>query len=325
MWSLSRESKACVVCVENACSEKGCLDLTLNKALGSVVDVLSLGEGQLLEVGGVGHGDISASDTDSGGVEVVEGSRLVDGGKDLSADAVLGPALLNGHEEVGLDDGLDDSVAVKGTDATQVDDLSANALLGELVGSLKSKLNRARDGDDGQIGTLTLNLGLAEGGNVVLAHGLVAHVELSTVHELVLEENDGVGVADGGLHHTLGVLSTVRHEDLETGHGAVPGAEALGVLGTDTGSSTVGSTEDNRHVAGTGSHVKLLGGRVNNLIDGLHGKVEGHELDDRAKTLVGGTGGKTGETHLSDRGVNDTGELAALVELFNSKDTSDHQ
>jgi hypothetical protein len=42
------------------------------------------------------------------------------------------------------------------------------------------------------------------------------------------------------------------------------------------------------------------------VINSLKREVEGHELADRAEASHGSTDSKTGETHLSNRGVNDT-------------------
>ncbi len=53
---------------------------------------------------------------------------------------------------------------------------------------------------------MTLDLGLAERDDVVLAEGLGRQVKLNTIHQLVLQADDGVGVADGGLEQTLGIL-----------------------------------------------------------------------------------------------------------------------
>lgn len=50
------------------------------------------------------------------------------------------------------------------------------------------------------------------------------------------------------------------------------------MLSTDTRGSTIGTTEDDgaRHV--TTRHVVGLATRVDDLVNGLHGKVPGHEL-----------------------------------------------
>lgn len=98
------------------------------------------------------------------------------------------------------------------------------------------------------------------------------------VDSLVLEDNNGVGVSDGGLQQTLGVLGAVGGNDLKTGNGAVPGRVILRMLGSDTRSETVGSTEGDVARLDTTGHVVGLCGRVDDLIDGLHGEVEGHEL-----------------------------------------------
>jgi len=133
------------------------------------------------------------------------------------------------------------------------------------------------------------------------------------VHQLVLENTDRVGVTDSGLQETLGILSAPGGDNLETGNAAVPGREILGVLSTDTSSETVGTTEGDVTRLDTTRHVEGLGGGVDDLIDGLHGEVEGHELANRVKTTQGSTNSETAETRLGDRSVNDT-LLAEAVE-----------
>lgn len=95
---------------------------------------------------------------------------------------------------------------------------------------------------------------------------------------LVLQDDDGVGVTDGSLEQTLGVLCTVWRDNLETGNASVPRSVVLRVLGGDTGSETVGSTEGDVAGLNTTRHVVGLCGGVDNLVNGLHGEVEGHEL-----------------------------------------------
>jgi hypothetical protein len=50
------------------------------------------------------------------------------------------------------------------------------------------------------------------------------------------------------------------------------------MLGGDTGGETVGATEGDVAGLDTAGHVVCLRGRVDDLVDGLHGEVEGHEL-----------------------------------------------
>ena len=52
-------------------------------------------------------------------------------------------------------------------------------------------------------------------------------------------------------------------------------------------------------------HVEGLGRRVDDLVDRLHGEVEGHELDDRAQARERRADADAGETVLGDRRVDD--------------------
>jgi hypothetical protein len=95
---------------------------------------------------------------------------------------------------------------------------------------------------------------------------------------LVLENHDRVRVTDGSLQQTLGILGAVWRNDLESRNASVPRGVILRMLSSDTGSETVGTTEGNVAGLDTTGHVVGLCGGVDNLVNGLHGEVEGHEL-----------------------------------------------
>ncbi|MCY1300269.1 hypothetical protein D9M70_498300 [compost metagenome] len=77
------------------------------------------------------------------------------------------------------------------------------------------------------------------------------------------------------------------------------------MLGSHAGSGTARAAEDDRRAHLATGHVERLGSGVDDLVDRLHGEVEGHELDDRAKTGHGSADADTGKAMLGDRGVND--------------------
>lgn len=59
-----------------------------------------------------------------------------------------------------------------------------------------------------------------------------------------------------------------------------PRSKALRVLRGDARRRPVGSSEDDGDRLQPGRHVVGLGCRVDDLVDGLHGEVKGHELTD---------------------------------------------
>lgn len=236
------------------------------------------GEGHLLQLLGVRRGDVGTSDTLGGCVEVVE-CVLHGKGEDLSADTESRVAELDDHQTVGLLDRLDDGLKVEGLDGTQVDDLSINTVvLLQVLSGDEGLTDASGHGHDGEILAGALNLGLAEGNHKVILLRSLGHGEALTVHELVLKDHNGVRVADGSLQETLGILRRPRGDDLQTGDAAVPGAEVLRVLGGDTGGEAVGATEGDVAGLNAAGHVQGLGCGVDDLVDSLHGKVEGHEL-----------------------------------------------
>ena len=277
-----------------------------NNLLGDVDNVGDLRVPSLLKVEGVGVGHISSSDTLRRSIEVEEGVGLGESSDDLSANTMSSPSLLDGHETTSLLDGSSDSVDIERADGTEVDDLSVDTLSSELLSGLKSSVETLGVGDDGDIGTLAHDLGLADGDEEIRAVELLTNSEGSTIHELGLEADNGVIITNSGLEETLGILSIIRSNDLETGDGAIPSSKALRVLSSDSGSSTVATTENDGDVHLTTRHVAGLSSRVDDVINGLEREVEGHELANGTKTTHGSTNGETSETHLSNRGVDHT-------------------
>jgi hypothetical protein len=131
----------------------------------------------------------------------------------------------------------------------------------------------------------------------------------------VLEEDDGVRVADRGLEQTLGVGGVIRSDDLQARHLGVPGGIVLAVLGADAAGGAVRTAEHDGRADLAARHVQGLGGRVDDVVDGLHGEVERHELDDRLQARHGRADAQAGEAVLGDRGV-DHAAVAELLQQF---------
>mmetsp|Transcript_14404 Transcript_14404/g.51208 ORF Transcript_14404/g.51208 Transcript_14404/m.51208 type:complete len:421 (+) Transcript_14404:49-1311(+) len=274
-------------------------------AEGGVHNVVDRRQARRLEGHGVGHGDVRAGDALDGCVEVVKGLRLHDDGAELRGDAALRPALLDGDEAVRLLDRADDGVAVDGPQRAEVDHLGADAHCFELLRRLEAHADHLGKGDKGDVGTLALDLGLADGQHKVVFLRLVREREGDAVEELVFEEDDGVGVADGGLEQALCVLGVPRRHDLEARHLGKPRCEALRVLGADARRGAVGAAEDDGAAEVAVGHVRLLRGRVDDLVHGLHGEVERHELAHGPQVLVRRPRRDAGEARLGDGRVED--------------------
>ena len=194
-----------------------------------------------------------------------------------SAGGLTGESTLDGDEVTGLLDRGHDGLDIEGPDRPEVDDLDLDALLlFEDLGGLERVSDHLGVGDDGEVGSLLFHLGLADGEQKVLAHLLLGHGERDSVQQLVLEETDGVGIPDGGLEQSSAVGSAPGADDLETGDGSVPSGEILRVLSTDTGGGTVGTSEDDGAGDVSTRHVVGLSTRVDDLVNGLHGKVPSH-------------------------------------------------
>ena len=93
--------------------------------------------------------------------------------------------------------------------------LTADALLGKNVRSVHGKTHANAVSHQRDVSSSPLDLGLADGQDKVGLHHGVVHVEGCAVEQLVLQEDNGVGVPDGCLQKTLAVLRIIGRDDLD--------------------------------------------------------------------------------------------------------------
>ena len=97
-----------------------------------------------------------------------------------------------------------DRLNVQRPDRPQVDDFDLDTvLLLQNLSSLQCVSDVLAVGNNGDVGSLLLNLGLADGKDEVFGELFSGEREGDTVEQLVLEETDGVGVSDGSLKARL--------------------------------------------------------------------------------------------------------------------------
>ena len=217
--------------------------------------------------------------------------------------------LFDADAAAGLLDRFHHRGAVHRTDRAQVDHLRLDALLGERLGRLQGVGHADGEGDDGDVLAGAVNARLADRQDEVVD---LRHREGLAVENLVLEEDHRVGIADRRLEQALRVGGGVGRDHLEARHVGVPRGVVVAVLGADTSGGAVGAAEHDRTAELAAGHVQGLGRRVDDVVDRLHGEVEGHELDDGLEPHEGGTDADAGESVLGDRGI----DHAARAELL---------
>ena len=153
-------------------------------------------------------------------------------------------------------------------------------------------------------------LRLADGDHEIAAFGTSPR---RAVKHFVLQEHHRVRIADGGLEQPLGVGGGRGRDHLEPRHMRIPGRIFLAVLRRHARRGPVRAPEHD----GTGElpagHIMRLGRRVDDMVDGLHREVEGHELDDGPQAGERRANAQAREARLRDGRV-DHAARAELVE-----------
>jgi hypothetical protein len=113
---------------------------------------------------------------------------------------LTGPTRLERDQVIRLLHRCDDGLNVQRPDRPQVDDFDLDTiLLLQNLSGFQCVGDVLAVGDDGDVGSLLFNLGLADGEDKVFGELFGGEGEGDTVQQLVLEETDGVGVPNGGL------------------------------------------------------------------------------------------------------------------------------
>ena len=140
-----------------------------------------LGEAQILETKSIRSGDLGACHADGRGLEIVK-AVFHGKGENLGRDTKHREAGFDGHEVTGLLEGLHDGLNVERLDGAEVDDFSLNPILAlQFLGDGERLADAAGEGDDGQVFSGALNLGLANGKDEVVLLGSLTHRERLSV------------------------------------------------------------------------------------------------------------------------------------------------
>src|SRR5215211_8927878 len=165
----------------------------------------------------------------------------------------------------GLPGRIEDSLPVQRVERPGLDDLGLYAVLvRDPLRYLQRRIQGQSVGDDREVRPLPMDPGLAER-DVVVVVGYVLFYE--AVRSLVLEEEDGVGVADGALQQSLGVGGEGRGDDLQARGVAEVRLDALGVVEGAAGHDAVGSPDGYGYVPRAVRAVVEAGGFAGDLVE----------------------------------------------------------
>src|SRR5882724_1936969 len=187
-------------------------------------------------------------------VEIVEG-LVGDDRHDLRSPSAQTWILLHCEQPIGLRDRPEDRPRVQRNKRADVDNLAVNAVLGlELVGRLERPRYHQSERADGRVVARPHDLGRAEGVDDLA----VGHLALGGVERFVLEEDDGIGIADGRGEQPDDVARVRRRHHLQARNHHAPVLDALAVLCAEAGTRAVAGTDDERALSLSVGHVPAL-------------------------------------------------------------------
>mmetsp|Transcript_104697 Transcript_104697/g.293462 ORF Transcript_104697/g.293462 Transcript_104697/m.293462 type:complete len:373 (-) Transcript_104697:109-1227(-) len=291
-----------------------CCQTTVGSSFHSRDNVLQLWQGCLFQFLRVRHGNIRPTYTFHGRIQVVKGVRFHDHGGNFRSDSMLRPSLFQGDTTSSFLNTAQNGIPIQRTNRQEINNLTRNSLASQDFGSFQGEADLFRVRNDGDIGSFSFDFGLANFHDKVLGLFLVCHGKGDSVHEFMFQDQDGVGVPNGGLDESLGIRRGVGRHHLDSRHTSIPGSKALRVLGCCSRTVSIGSPKDNRTGQIAAAHVKLFGGRVDDLINRLQGKIPRHEFHNGLEIVKGTSHGHTGESGFGDGSVNDSLFAVFLVQ-----------
>ncbi len=119
---------------------------------------------------------------------------------------------MHNHEAACFLDRIDDGLAIKGRNGSQINDFNLNAFLGELFPCLGHLVNIGAPSCHRDRVTFPHNLGLTDGDGVVFLWYLLAERPVDLRR---LEEEYGVGITDGRKQQSLRIIGSGRHHNLQ--------------------------------------------------------------------------------------------------------------
>ena len=126
---------------------------------------------------------------------------------------------------------------VERADGAQIEHLGLDPVRRQHLGRSERLADHARERDDGDVLAGAQNGGLADGYDMI---DVIRDFEALAVEQLVLQKNDGIGIADRDPEQPLRVGRRIGRDHLETRHMAVPTRITLGMLSRDPGGWPVG-------------------------------------------------------------------------------------
>src|SRR5215475_6987809 len=119
--------------------------------------------------------------------------------------------------------GFEDRRLIKGPHRARIDDLRADTLTFQHRRGAQRHLHHTAGRNDSDIGALALYIGHTQRDRVIL----LRYRTFQPVHHFVFEEDDGIFVADGGLHEPLRIVWRRGQHDLQSGDMAEPRVQRL--------------------------------------------------------------------------------------------------
>ncbi len=247
-----------------------------------------------------------------GGVEVLERPLGHERGH-LGAEPAGEVVLVHDQRLAGLAHRGEDGLPVQRREGAQVDHLHADALGLELPRRLEAVVGHETPGKAAQALALPPDHGRADRRQVVAVRHLFCD---QAVQLLVLEEEDGVGVAHRRLEEAVRVGGHARHDDLQPGHMSVEGLDRLRVVQPAVNPAAERGPDHDGHAPVAIRPVPRPRRLADDLVEGGMDEVGELDLGDRDEAVERRPDRNADDRRLRERGVEHTRLAEARVQAI---------
>ena len=216
-------------------------------------------------------GAVESGNTDNWTVQIVK-CFFVDDGRDLARNSARFRVLVQDDHLISLSDGLQNGISIERCQRAQVNHFEFNFLFRQKLGGFQSCMHHGSVSNHAEVTARAHHTGLPERNNIVVFRDFSFD---AAIEIFVLEEDNGIVVADGGFNQPLSVVRRRGANDFQSGIVHKPHFRILRMKWAAVHAASAWATHHQRR--GRTPQIMRLRHHVADLVHGAGDKI--HELE----------------------------------------------